>query len=242
MRSILVIREFDRFSQIVQENGFIVINCPTIQIKPVEDLSDFETKLAGNYDGFFLTSQHSAAILRAKLHELNINFRGKVYVLGKRSFEILKEENLDLAYIESANRAEEMLAAIPLAAITGKRFLFIRGEKSLRAIPNFLSENNASVDEAIVYRNVKISLESFKIKEISDLMKTGEIAAACFFSPSAAENFLQQFDAEKLHQTKIAVIGQTTADFFAQRDLKVDFVASKATAENFAAELIEYLK
>lgn len=242
MRRVLVIREFDRFSRILQENGFSVINCPTIQIKPVEDLRDFSAKLAGNYDGIFLTSRHAAAILRAKLGELKVNFRGKVYILGKRSFEILKEENLDLAFVESANRAEEMLAAIPLAAITGKRFLFIRGEKSLRAIPNFLAENGASVDEAVVYRNMKISLETFKIKEFADLMKTGEIAAACFFSPSAAENFLQQFAAKNLHQTKIAVIGETTADFFAQRNLKADFIASKSTAEDFAAELIEYLK
>ncbi|MCY7344670.1 MAG: uroporphyrinogen-III synthase, partial [Pyrinomonadaceae bacterium] len=64
----------------------------------------------------------------------------------------------------------------------------------------------------------------------------------CFFSPSAAASFIEQFGAEILHQTIIATIGKTTAEFFGERNLNVGFVSLKATAEDFAVALIEYLE
>ena len=243
MREILVVRDFDNFSRILSESGFKVMNFPTIEVAPLEDLSEFEVKLDAieNYDGVFLTSANATEIFQTKLSARNVNFHGKVYVLGKRSFDLLKSENLNLVFAETANTAQEMLENIRLDKLKNKRFLFVRGEKSLRAVPEFL-EKIASVDEAIVYRSSRVMIANDKIKEIQTKLANGEIAAACFFSPSAASGFLRQFGAEVLHQIKIAVIGNTTAEFFQRCDLKVDFVAERATAEDFAVELIEYLK
>jgi len=243
MREILVVREFDNFSRILSESGFKVMNFPTIEVAPLEDLSEFEVKLDAieNYDGVFLTSANATEIFQTKLSARNVNFHGKVYVLGKRSFDLLKSENLNLVFAETANTAQEMLENIRLDKLKNKRFLFVRGEKSLRAVPEFL-EKIASVDEAIVYRSSRVTIADDKIKEIQTKLANGEITAACFFSPSAAESFLQQFGAEVLHQIKITVIGNTTAEFFERQNLKVDFVAEKATAEGFAVELIKYLK
>ncbi len=243
MREILVVRKFDNFSRILSESGLKVMNCPTIAVAPLEDLSQFEVKLDAieNYDGVFLTSANATEIFRTKLCARNVNFHGKIYVLGKRSFDLLNGENLDLVFDKTANTAKEMLGNITLDELKNKRFLFIRGEKSLRVVPEFL-ENVASVDEAIVYRSSRVAIASDKIKEIQAKSANGEIACACFFSPSGAESFLQQFGAEVLHQIKITVIGNTTANFFERRDLKVDFEARRATAEDFAVELIEHLK
>ncbi len=243
MREILVVREFDDFSRILSESGLKIINCPTIAVAPLEDLSEFEAKLDAleNYDGVFLTSANATEIFRTKLRARNTNFHGKIYVLGKRSFDFLENENLDLVFDKTANTAQEMLENITLDELKNKRFLFVRGEKSLRVVPEFL-EKIASVDEAIVYSSSSVAIADDKIKEIKAKSANGEIACACFFSPSAAENFLQQFGAEVSHQIKITVIGKTTADFFERRNLKVDFVARRATAEDFAIELIEHLK
>ncbi len=243
MRTILVIREFDNFSRILSESGLKVITCPTIEVTPLEDLSEFEAKLdtIENYDGVFLTSANATEIFRTKLGARNVNFHGKIYVLGKRSFDLLNEKNLDLVFNETANTAREMLENIALDELKNKRFLFVRGEKSLRVVPEFLGII-AAVDEVIVYRPGRVTIADDKIKEIQAKSANGEIAGACFFSPSGARSFLQQFGAEVLHQIKITVIGNTTAEFFERRDLKVDFVARRATAEDFAIELIEYLK
>ena len=242
MKTILVIRKYDIFSRILAANNFEIINIPLIAAKAVDDLSEFEMKLDSieNYDGIFLTSANAAEIVRMKLIERNINYCGKVYVLGKRSYEILKDANLDLRFDEAANTAREMLEKIAPEELKNKRFLFVRGEKSLRIVPEFLAKS-ATVDEAIVYETRNPAVEIDKIASIRKKISTGEVVGACFFSPSAAENFIEQFGAEILHQTMVATIGKTTADFMEQRNLKVGFVSSKATAEDFAIELIEYL-
>ncbi len=234
---ILVIREFDNFSRILAAKNFEIINLPLIETKAIEDLSDFETILESveNYDSVFLTSAKATEIFRAKL---KTDYCGKVYVLGKRSYEILKGANLNLHFDESANTAREMLENIAPEELKDKNFLSIRGEKSLRIVPEFLSKT-ATVDEAIVYQTNNVTVEVDKINELREKVK---FTAVCFFSPSAAESFIEQLGAEILHQIVIATIGKTTAEFLERRNLKVDFVSSKATTEDFAAELIEYLR
>lgn len=243
MSSILVLREFDDYSRILSANGFEVINCPTIETVPLEDLSELEAKLAKtDYDGIFLTSRTAAQIFREKIGEKNLGFGGKIYVLGKRSYEILlRVENLNLIFFERANTAREMLEAISPEDLKNKRFLFVRGENSLRVVPDFLKRIGAEIDEAIVYRTNSLEIGSDKIEAFSDRFGRGEIICSCFFSPSAAQSFLRQCG-EIFRQSKIAVIGKTTADFFAGENVKVDFISPKATAEDFAKALIDYLK
>jgi len=239
MRTILVVRKFDNFSRILQENGFSVINCPTIETVEVENLEDLSAKIAAkNYDGIFLTSQKATEIAEREVFS-KLNFGGKVYVLGRKSFEILKDKNILLSFDETENTAREMLENIALEELKGKNFLFIRGERSLGTVKDFLREI-ASIDEEIVYKTRKIFIEESLKSEIE--AKKDEIASACFFSPSGAESFLEQFGDKYLEKTKIAVIGKTTADFFEKQNLKVDFIAKKASSEDFAVELIEYLR
>ncbi len=243
MRKILVIREFDNFSRTLAESGFEIINLPLIETRTIDDLKDFEAKLATikNYDGVFLTSRYATQIFADKLRGQNVKYRGRVYVLGRRSHEILRDANLDLFFNESANTAREMLESIAAEDLKDKKFLLVRGDKSLRIVPEFL-EDVATVDEAIVYETQEIAPENDELKTLREKFEKSEITAACFFSPSGAESFLKQFGAEITHQTVIAAIGKTTADYFERQNLSVDFVSSKSAAADFAVELVEYLK
>ena len=239
MKKVLAVREYDNFSRILAANNFEIINLPLIKTQAIEDLSKFETTLESieNYDGVFLTSKQAAEIFRA---QLKTDYRKTVYVLGRRSYEILKDAKLNLIFDESANTAREMLEKIAPEDLRDKRFLFVRGENSLRIVPEFLAQT-AIIDEAIVYETREIAVETDELKNLREKFEKGEIAAACFFSPSGAESFIEQFGAEILHQTIIAAIGKTTAEFFERRNLKVDFISSKAAAKDFAVGLIDYL-
>jgi uroporphyrinogen-III synthase len=243
MPSVLIVREFDSFSQVLSENGFSVINCPTIKTVTLDNLREFEKRISAIevYDGVFLTSAHAAKIFREKLREGKNGFSGKVYALGERSFGLLKDEPFDLFFDETANTARELLEKIASEDLKDKRFLYVRGEKSLRVVPDFL-KTTASVDEAIVYKTEKITVSIDEINEFSEKFGNGEISCACFFSPSAAESFIEQFGAVNLHQTNIAAIGKTTAEFFERQSLIVDFVSPKARAKDFAVELTNYLR
>jgi uroporphyrinogen-III synthase len=243
MKKILVVREFDIFSRILAENNFETINLQLIETNISDDLRDFEAKIARieNYAGVFITSRHAARILSAKMREKDVRFSGKVYILGSRSFDILKTEKLNLIYDESANTAREMMENIAPGDLKGKRFLFVRGAKSLRVVPEFLAKFG-EVDETIVYETHELSIGAEEFQSLRKRFEDEEVAAACFFSPSQVESFIKQFGAEILHQTCIATIGKTTAEYFERENLTVDFVSSKSTAEIFAVELIEYLR
>ncbi|HRH44710.1 MAG TPA: uroporphyrinogen-III synthase [Pyrinomonadaceae bacterium] len=238
--TVLVVRKFDNFSRVLSEKGFSVISCPTIETVAYENsLKSTGENSPVDYDGIFLTSQKATEIANRELFSKK-NYSGQVFILGKSSFEILKDKNLRLSFDKTANTAQEMLERIPAEELKGKRFLFIRGEKSLGTVRNFL-EKIAVVDERIVYETRKVTVEEILKTEISAKAKHGEITCTCFFSPSGAESFLEQFGREFFNQTKIAVIGKTTADFFAKQNLRTNFIATKATAEDFAVELIDYL-
>lgn len=239
---VLIIREFDEFSRILAESGFEIINLPLIETAALADLSGFNAQLETieNYDGIFLTSRSAARIFAERLREKKIDFTGKVYILGRRSFDLLKREKLDLVFDAGANTAREFLEKIPVKDLKNKRFLFIRGEKSLRVVPEFL-EKIAEVRETIVYQTRRLEVGIEKIREIKTKFEQNEILSACFFSPSAAQGFLEQFGAEILHQIPIATIGKTTAEFLEKRNIEVDLISRKATAADFAAELIECL-
>lgn len=243
MKAVLVIREEDDFSRILAANGFEVLNLPLIETKILDDLSGFEEKLAEieNYDGVFITSSKAARIFAEKSREKKAAFGGKVYVLGSRSYQILKTENLELVYEESANTAREMLKKIAPESLKDKRLLFVRGEKSMRVIPEFLAKI-AAIDEVNVYETLMVKAGINQLNFLHDKFKKREIVCACFFSPSAAESFIEQFGKHILHQTKIAAIGKTTAQFIEQQNLKVNFVSSKTSAKDFAVELKNYLE
>lgn len=242
MPHILVVREFDDFSRILSERGYAVINCSAIKTVALENLSDLTEKLKKIeiYDGVFLTSAAATEIFIEQLGKLAIKPRGVIYALGKRSFDSLKNAGLGAVFFAESNTAREMLEKIAAQDLQGKRFLFVRGEKSLRVVPDFLSEI-AEVDEAIAYRTENIAIASDKIKELAAMSKKRGIECACFFSPSGAESFLEQCGTRFLHQIKVATIGRTTADFLEKRNVKVDFAPRRATAKDFAVELIEYL-
>ena len=242
-KTILIIRKADEFSKILAANCFEIINLPLIETKPLANLSDFEAKLENlnKYHGIFLTSRNAARIFVEKLSEKRKIFYGKVYVLGKKSFEILKSSHLNLHYDKQANTAREMLESIASEDLKDRKFLFIRGDKSLRVLPDFL-RHQAVADETIVYETHEIQIEISKRQLIAAKFGSGEIAATVLFSPSAAQSFLAQFGTEILHQTVIAAIGKTTADFFERQNLRVGFVSSKSNSEVFAGELTEYVK
>lgn len=240
---ILVIREKDRFSSILVEQGFSVINFPVVKTEPLEDLSQLERCLAESeiFDGIFITSSSAAEILLAKLDESPRAFRGKFYVLGKRSDELLKKAGYETFFGAQAATAAELLKLIPATEIEGKKFLFPSGDRSLRVIPETL-KTVAEVQEVVVYKTVASADVENQSVEIKEKLREAKIAAVCFFSPSGVEGFLEKFEGFRQRETKVAAIGKTTAAAALEKQLRVDFVSPKPAADDFALEFSEYLR
>jgi uroporphyrinogen-III synthase len=240
---ILVIREFDEFSRLLIENGFEVINFPAIQTLPIEDFSELEKKIdnLNRYDGLFFTSPKAAEVFLRNIENRINDFRGKVYVLGNRTKLLFKNTHFDIVFRADTNTAEEFINSFGEDEFAKKKFLFLKGDKSLRTIPQLLKDKSV-VDEIVVYKTIENTVNITLKNEISDRYSKGEIDWICFFSPSGIQSFVKTYGELMLLNIKIAAIGATTAKKVAENNLKVEFVSPKASAEDFAFGLIDFIK
>ena len=241
--AILVVRKFDRFSALLIENGFRVINLPLIETVPAEDLSALDEKLLKieSYDGIFFTSKKAAEVFLERFNREKKSFRGKIFAFGESARRMLETSGFETVFVKAANTALEFINQLAISDLKDKRFLFLKGDKSLRVIPEALKDI-AGVDEVIVYQNIKPQVDERLTAEIKAKFRRKEINFACFFSPSGIENFLEIFGKDLLKETKISAIGQTTAGKARKNDLEVSFISAGATAEDFARGLIEHIE
>ena len=240
---ILVLRGDDAFSVKLRENGFEVLNLELIKPEPLDDLGELRERLAelDNFDGLFFTSPVAATIFVDESNRLGQQFFGKIYVLGERTKTIFENAGEKVEYGIDTNTAEEMIESFGEAEFAGKRLLFVRGDKSMRTIPELL-DGKASVEELVVYRTVENPHAEEVTADIRTRLDDNEIDWVCFFSPSAVETFVKAFERIDFDGIKMAAIGQTTARRAKEAGLKVEFISNRASAEIFAAGLMGYIK
>lgn len=242
-RLILVIRPDDSFSQKLRECGFDVLNLDLIATEPLDDQTELvETiKRIRQYDGIFVTSPVAAGIFEKQLDDDAGKYSGKVFVLGERSRDVLANSRLNLAYCETANTAEDLIASFGDAEFAGKRLLFIRGDRSVGTIQQML-KGKATIDELVVYRTVETRPDEDVVKGIRDRFERNELKLVCFFSPSGVKSFIKIFGDEYLTKVTGAAIGETTAKSARKSGISIDFISQRATAEDFAAGLAAHIK
>ena len=237
---ILVLRENCEFSRELREQGFEVHNLPMIETRKVSDLSRFRELLAEieRFDHVFLTSRASAGVLVDESTPELLAKLPPIHVLGGRARAVLEKQGIAVEYKDAANTADELLDMIGVSQFAGKSILFIRGEKSLRTIPEQLG-SVANVVEAIVYETVDAQIEN---EEAVERLAAGEVDWLCFFSPSAVESFVKRKFANGGSRPKAAVIGETTARSARSLGFSVKFISERATAIDFARGLARHIK
>ena len=235
--TILVLREDCDFSSELRKHGHEVLNLPLIATRPVADLGRFRELLGdvGRFDAIFITSRASAAVLADEVKKGEPVSLPTVYVLGGRSKRVLDEYGVAAEYRESANTAMELLNDLGESGFAGKTILFLRGDRSLRTIPEQLG-NVATVEEVVVYKTVEVPLEN---DETVDRLRSGQVEWLCFFSPSAIESYA---DRGFPLGVKAAAIGETTAARARSLGFSVDFVSEGASAIKFATGLARYIE
>ena len=243
MRSVLVLRQQDDLSRILETREIPVINCPVIQTESVDDLTDLEKIIDGidDFDAIFITSHSAAGVLVRYAEKIKAKFRGRLIILGRRSFDILKDTGLELRFDDRASSASELLDVLGIESFRGSRVLFIRGERSLRTIPERLS-GIARVEEATGYRTIDFEVPGELKESILRDLDAEQIGMVCFFSPSGIESFDRQIGLDRLANVSIGSIGETTALALRERGVQVHLIASISEGSVFAAEVVEYLR
>ncbi|MFL6375135.1 MAG: uroporphyrinogen-III synthase [Pyrinomonadaceae bacterium] len=234
--TVIVVRRDDNFSQMLRDADIDVNNIELVTTEVLDDLSEFENSLASldSYDGIFFTSPVAALVF---IDRIEPRLKPTLYALGKRAAAALSQAGFVVRTIPGANTAHEMLTAFGEEEFAGKDLLFVRGEHSMRTIPEKLA-GIADIDEIAVYRTIEVELAEQLESDIRTRLTSGQVELACFFSPSAVEAFEKRFGAS----VSAAAIGETTAARARELGFTVELVASQATNHVFARELIEILQ
>ncbi|HTK38722.1 MAG TPA: uroporphyrinogen-III synthase [Pyrinomonadaceae bacterium] len=234
-RVVLVARRNDEFSSTLRGHGCDVINLELIKTEPVENLSDLDERLVqlDIYDGVFMTSQNAARIFAERLGEKG--FHGKVYVLGERSRAVLENTGLNVVFREDVNTVEELINSLGAPEFSGRKLLFVRGNRSMRTVAEMLG-GIADIEEVEVYRTVDADIDETRLVNVRERLARREIDWICFFSPSAVERFIELFGSS---DTKITAIGKTTGDAVQRAGLNLQLVSPRAASKDFALTLIK---
>ena len=240
---ILVIRNDERFGSLLWESGCEVISLELDVTKPVDDLRELKATLAHieDYDGIFFTSPAAAEVFIRVLKDAGGKPSGKIYVLGERTKRVFENAGFEVVFRAMANTASELIESFDRTEFAGNRLLFVRGDKSMRTIPELLG-GVATVDEIVAYKSVEKLPDENTIATLKARFHNGEIDWICFFSPSGVDSFRNYFELEDVGRPKVAVIGDTTAGRVRETGIGVDFISHRATADDFAAGLIEHIK
>lgn len=240
--AVLIARKPDEFTDILKNAGLEVLNLPLIATEPLTDPGTLEEKLLiiDSYDGVFLTSPAAAKVFVGAIERIGRDFAGKIYALGERVQACFAGTDLNVVSREDANTAEELVRSFEAGEFSGKRFLFLRGNRSMRTVPELLN-GKAVVDEVEVYRTVNCNVPDTARELIAEHITSGAIGWVCFFSPSAVERFIELFRPLPA-SFSVAAIGTTTAQAARNARLNVEFISDKTSAKDFGLSLVEYLK
>ena len=242
MTRILVGRPEGRFGALLRDAGFDVLHVELVRTRRCSDLSELGRLLPriNEFQGLIFTSPVAAEVFVDAAGSAN-RFGGSVYTLGERATGILDRAGYRVVHEPEANTAEELVADLGRAEFDGKRLLFIRGDKSLRAVPELLNVL-AEVEEVVVYETEDVLIPADQRDLIRLGMERGEFHWLCFFSPSAVDSFIRHFGTLGSTGPQTAAIGKTTARAAATNGFRVGFVSERANADNFARGLIGHIK
>jgi uroporphyrinogen-III synthase len=231
----------------LQEYGAKIIHFPTLDYKPIEDWSEFDSVLFNKdkIDYIIFTSANSVAFFAARCRMTNtiLNFEGtKVISIGKKTSEECRINNIPVNIIPEIFSVGGIIKALSAYEIKDK-IIFIPGSEIARKeLPEKLKERGANVISVTTY---KVCIPAQRIIDRNvELLKSAKPDLFIFTSPSSFKNFL---DIMKISNPgkyfdvfKIAAIGPSTKEEIESQNLKAEIVSTEHTMDNLAEEIKNY--
>ncbi len=229
------------FADALAQHGLRAEFFPTIDIVPI---TDWALPTLEHYDGLIFTSanavRHFISPLLSREPKRFARLRAMHhYAVGTKTHRALQEYGIDSVLYSDKGNAEDLAELIRREGIEGKRFLFLRGTRSLGTIPNAIKKHGGTCDELVVYQTSDLTPEASQ--RLSELLSRNDVTWVAFFSPSAAQAFFNALPSTSLiSQMRIAVIGNTTKEAVEALGFRVDAVAPVPTAEALAQTIATF--
>jgi len=221
--------------------GARVIECPAIEIVPVEDWAEVDQAASRleTYDWLILTSTNAATYFLERVRGLGLTCRVPIAAIGAGTAARLAGWNLTASRVPADFRAEGLLDLFE-RDLAGVRILVPRAETAREILPDELRRRGATVDVVTVYRTAKPEAALARVRET---LATERIDAVVFTSPSAIRNVAQALGedfASNLGSIPIAVIGPVAGDALQEAGLQVRITPKRATIQDLIEAIRSY--
>jgi uroporphyrinogen III methyltransferase / synthase len=236
------------FSELLEEWGAAVIECPTIAIHPPDDWTPLDHALdrLGTYQWVLFTSANGVRTFLQRLRRQGKDLRTlqgvKVAAIGPATAAALEEGGLRPDLMPPTEyRAEAVLEAFD-RDLRGVRVLMPRAAEAREALPDGLRGRGATVDVVPAYRTVSVADQA---KTVGELLRAGQIDAVTFTSSSTVVGFAEMFPNEDLavllKDVTVACIGPVTGETATRYGLAPHVIPEAYTVPALAEALATYL-
>jgi uroporphyrinogen III methyltransferase/synthase len=224
--------------EMLASHGAEVIEFPTIEIKPLDDLSGLEKAMnrIESFHWIYLTSRNAVDLFFHRLEVMGIERKRlagiSFAVVGPATARCLESHGIKPALVPDEFVAEGLLDASAGAGVSGKRILLpsAAGARDILAVG--LRELGADVVQVHTYHSVKP--ESVPAERVRAVKEADMIT---FTSSSTAENLFSLVpDIEGIY----ACIGPATADTLKKCGRQAHIVAGEYTLEGLVEAIVDY--
>ncbi len=153
------VHQAKKLAQLIEQQGGEAIMFPTIAIKPVKHLAVIKKSLENiaYYQWLIFISVNAVKFVQQVNNgKLDTFKQANIIAIGAATAKALETIGLEVDLIPKTGFTSEALLMMPsLQAISGQRFLIIRGQGGRETLANILKQRGAKVDYLEVYKRVK---------------------------------------------------------------------------------------
>ncbi|ABR46304.1 uroporphyrin-III C-methyltransferase [Alkaliphilus metalliredigens QYMF] len=244
---ILVTRTREQASQLstkLKALGGDVVEYPTIEIRPAQDIEGVNAKLKRIHQGDYIifTSVNGVKAFFERLKALKMDVRemgpGKLVAIGPATAKALEEKGLLVEVIPETYVAEGIIDCLKESIKEGDKVFLPRANIARKALNEGLEALGAQVEEIEIYETV---LPVQGEQHLRELLVEG-IDWITFTSSSTVQNFMDLLGKEDRHlleSVKIASIGPITGKTAKKLGLPVDVQAKEYTIAGLVQAMME---
>ncbi len=207
------------FAELLASCGAMIIEFPTIEIKPVRNTKEQELSVRNleDYDFLVFTSVNGVSnyfeVLALEGKDSRELKGKKIIAIGEKTSEELLRYNLRADYVPKVYTAEGIISLAEKLNLNGKKILIPRALVARELLPDTLRAMGAEVEVLCVYETLVPDYAKQKLDLIKMKFSGAEIDLVTFTSSSTVTNFFSLLgkDPELFSKTGFACIGPVTA-------------------------------
>jgi hydroxymethylbilane synthase len=225
----------------LRRNGADPRHMRTIEIETVEDdaaiRAAVDSAVEGDADWLVLTSPNVVPPLDAVRAGRKITT--PIAVVGNRTAAALRDVGIEPEFISAGPGAEQLVRELAATGLAGKKVLAMLSSRARPTLVNGLLAAGAEVRLVTAYINRKTATLDDGIRQ---LVRSGQVDAVTFASPSAVEGFrdLAGVDLPAMSGAAFFAIGPTTAGALRDAGLPVHGEATTQDPNGFISALRAY--